>query len=130
MATGRPSSSRPNFVQYPLKNPNSPQKRWSEEGELIVATNFCHFQQDSKYNEDEGHALLEWIKKLSGENINTSGRFYPSLFLYRFLPEKGECNMFSFPLFTLCFSSPAIESFPGDRDNFLRLLKDGTLLCK
>lgn len=31
------------------------------------------FQQASKYNEEEAHYLLEWIKQISGENIDTSG---------------------------------------------------------
>jgi len=30
-------------------------------------------KQASKYNEEEAHYLLDWIKQVSGEDINTSG---------------------------------------------------------
>jgi hypothetical protein len=51
---------------------------------------FVSLQQAGKFNEEEGHKVLEWIKNVTGESIDTK----------------------------------------GTAENFHKLLKDGTLLCK
>lgn len=64
-------------------------------------------KQASKYNTQEGEIVLKWAKNLSGENISTDG-----------VSPAGWVALVTFCLF--CQS----------RDNFYKLLKDGTLLCK
>ncbi len=35
--------------------------------------NMFSLQQASKYNDDEGNSLLEWLAELTGEEVNVDG---------------------------------------------------------